>query len=735
ADNRVYYINDTHSEPHWPGLVDDKGDAVCIAPSQTWAVFNDLDSTQEHCGYTPCPPYRGIGVEVVLESFAFDMGPAADAVFLKFTLINKTSVSYSGAYFGLYLDPDVENYFNDVLGSDTLLGLGFCYNGDNTDLAKSVGIDILQGPVVNRDSVDPGTSAKFATNTKTLVYDPVQNIFVPTLLDAGQIWLGATSFVRFASGSAPNNDPETYNLMAGLRLNGTPKTGCGDDNRYAWPGDPVTSPAGCANGVMDPALGGDVRMILNTGPFTFSAGDTQVVWAAVIGATGTNRLSAVAQLKATDALIQTIFDNGLITPKAPSIPKISVTPLDGRIVITWDDVAENEPDTYGIISGITTANGYSANYVTNDFQGYRVYRSRTGLQGSFAMLAQYDLPDGITTVTNRKFSASSNLTIEEVTIGTDNGLRYEYIDSNVVNNHSYYYCVTAYDAQPYIASPNTIPFEGDTIKIPTGIPGTLESDQVSNAVMVRPMKAVLGTTYNAAVDTVAHTGPSDGSVTAEVVDPALVQTGTYSVKFISIPTDSMTFPLVGDEFLPSTGIVYQVWLGTSLRQIGSRSDDPRTFYDGNANGTYEAGVDIKLDESYFGEDQSSVTVEASIIVDGIKLIVSGPANDFKAFNVTANAGGVLNPVAAGAPPAAFNGLNFPTDDPDLNNDQQVNGSFWFMNAATGVVTSDGSYDAYIANAVEGWNQRGWGALVPFDFEIRFTATGQTGQNHGTAVQR
>ncbi|MBL7959507.1 hypothetical protein JNL27_04630, partial [bacterium] len=25
ADNRVYYINDTHSEPHWPGLVDDKG--------------------------------------------------------------------------------------------------------------------------------------------------------------------------------------------------------------------------------------------------------------------------------------------------------------------------------------------------------------------------------------------------------------------------------------------------------------------------------------------------------------------------------------------------------------------------------------------------------------------------------------------------------------------------------------------------------------------------------------
>lgn len=279
--------------------------------------------------------------------------------------------------------------------------------------------------------------------------------------------------------------------------------------------------------------------------------------------------------------------------------------------------------------------------------------------------------------------------IRPIIIGDDKGLKYTYTDENVKNGQVYYYAVTAYDVQSKIRS--------------GAAPVTLESSQSSNAIRVTPQPSTLGNQITAgAQDTATHAGPSDGVVLVKVVDPKAITGHTYKVIFENV---TVIDTVAKDT---STQIMWKLFnVNKNAFVKFFRADDPNTT----------------IDESFYQVNQVSATdpstAEAFVTVDGLQIRVFGPALDFKNFLVISNASGVLNPPDYGA--FAFNSSGFPhpTTGDRPSDAQQVGGGHWGIHTADN--GSRSSYTSFINRTTrDGGN---WKFIVPYDFEIRFTATG------------
>jgi hypothetical protein len=91
-----------------------------------WFVSNDLDSRRTLNLYGVQP----IGIELQTLVWAYaQTGPLANMVFKKYTVINKGTDDLTDAYFSKWSDPDLGDAMDDFVGIDTLLSLGYVYNG------------------------------------------------------------------------------------------------------------------------------------------------------------------------------------------------------------------------------------------------------------------------------------------------------------------------------------------------------------------------------------------------------------------------------------------------------------------------------------------------------------------------------------------------------------------------------------------------------------------------------
>ncbi|KAB2881000.1 hypothetical protein F9K33_03295, partial [bacterium] len=327
---QVYLIDRTRAGEdyhNWPedALRDQFGNPALIADAQTWAVFNDIDTSliSEPLSESPNP---GLGIQVTMESYAFNAPKIGDVVYFRFILENKTDTPYSQTYFGAWSDPDVRpNAANDLLGTDTSRGMVFAYNNTNeTPNDRVVGFDFLQGPVVHTSQIPQRDLNRYQNNRTVLNYDPEQNRFVPEILDANLIVLGPVTSFSFAGSLDPVDNMERYNLMRGAdRTTGNMKSGCGLDDYFVFRGNPLTEQGTCDVAGSHNPLGGiyataaDQRMAIATGPFAIKAGESQEIWVGVVGASGNNRLDAVANLFATDDIAQSFFDAGFPSPAPP----------------------------------------------------------------------------------------------------------------------------------------------------------------------------------------------------------------------------------------------------------------------------------------------------------------------------------------------------------------------------------------------------------------------------------
>ena len=97
-----------------------------------------------------------LGVEIQQLSFMFNCTPLQNTYFMKWKVINKSSLNWDSVYIALADDTDIGSdacgAFDDANGCDTLRNLSFVYNGDNDDCnygtnPPTLGIRFLQSPI------------------------------------------------------------------------------------------------------------------------------------------------------------------------------------------------------------------------------------------------------------------------------------------------------------------------------------------------------------------------------------------------------------------------------------------------------------------------------------------------------------------------------------------------------------------------------------------------------------
>lgn len=298
---------------NWPvqdgAPLDSLGQPALLGDAMLWSVYNDANPSAHGNDTGSTEP---LGLEVQQSTFAFNRaGVLANVIFLRFKLLNKGGNQLDSAYVSLWSDPDLGGFTDDLVGCDTTLSLGYCYNATNADQQygsnpPAVGFSLLKGPSV---LVSPGV-----TDT-----------------------LGPTAFARYINGTDPVSAAETYNRMRGLEPGGSPVHEFDDllqpITTFELTGDPVTG-----SGWLD-SNPSDRRLFLTSGPFTMAPGESQeTVWAISIGQ-GADRLSSVSDLRNVVATIRSAYAAGLIIP--PEVPTaISATLVESvvqpdRVRLVW----------------------------------------------------------------------------------------------------------------------------------------------------------------------------------------------------------------------------------------------------------------------------------------------------------------------------------------------------------------------------------------------------------------
>jgi len=274
--------------PYGAPVVSVLGDGTLsiLGDQMLWCVFNDADPafhTQGAGGTLP------LGVEVQLTAFAYSQpgpeGPAARTVVLRYKLVNKGVNTLQDLWIGMWSDPDLGGFTDDLIGCDTARGMGYVYNGGSLDAQydgspPALGFDLLRGPV-----------------------------------GGGGVPLGMTAFSRYVNGGGPATPSGTYATLRGLELSGAPVIDptTGLPTTLMVPGDPVAG-----TGWID-APPSDRRMLLSSGPVDLLPGQSQNVEYAIVIGQGINRLSSILSLRCDDDAIQALFDRGY-SPPLPDSP-------------------------------------------------------------------------------------------------------------------------------------------------------------------------------------------------------------------------------------------------------------------------------------------------------------------------------------------------------------------------------------------------------------------------------
>jgi len=514
-----------------PGIAG--GDPDSPADMVLWNVYNDLDRIRTIAMEGSEP----MGLELQRTVWAYKRTDALGSMFFTQTLmLNKGGVDIDGAggmgafyidsmYVCQWSDPDLGSAFDDLVGCDTTLNMGYVYNGVAIDMeynrygqvVPAAGYDFLAGPIVP----SPGDQAVFMLKYK-------------------QDWknLGMTGFSWFSAGS-PLSDPSS-DYQGGLQWDKMMRGFAplsGPDQYYPFPpgveahsfplcGDPVLQ-TGLVDGQgYDYSFQlGDRRLLVNCGPFTLAPRDTQQVVMALVCGQGSDRLSSVSVMKFNDRFAQNTYDALFMVTKPPMPPAVEVFEDDEKVILEWGSDLTRVAD---IEEKVSQPGAYK-------FEGYNVYqlpRQTSGLAEA-VRIATYDLPTDPTVVMDEGFDPSSGkILVLPVQYGSNSGVKryFEFVRDDVLdlkkifNGQEYYLAVTAYAVAT----------------TPGFMPSTLEA--TLEVMTVVPHKESMGLRYGSSYgDTlsVTHTGTGDAEVYPIVVDAGAIEAATYSIGFDTKETWSL----------------------------------------------------------------------------------------------------------------------------------------------------------------------------------------------------
>lgn len=576
-------INNNYDEPGLAGA-----DPNSPADQVIFTIFNDLHRPTSVGRFGSEPT----GLEIQMTMWGYKRTDALGNIFFrKWRIINKGGVDIDGSgtlgafyldsmYVCQWSDPDLGSFSDDLVGCDTVLSLGFVYNGNavDTDFRKfnlpppSGGYDFLQGPAVP----SPGDEGIFDLKR-------VQGIKN----------LGMTGFSYFSAGS-PYSDPrggyETNTIAWYKMLRGFAPL-LGPDVRYNFPpgmtpgpfplaGDPVAGTGHIdGQGTDYSFVPGDRRLLVITGPFQMAPGDTQEVVVAFVAGLGADRLSSISVMKFNDRFAQNTYDALFQVPSAPPAPRVNVTELNGKVILDWGSDLQR-------IADIEQKINQPGNFA---FEGYNLYQlpSPTASLSEGKRIATFDVINENTVVLDERFDQNSGQILQvPVQFGSNSGVQRNFVinrdyilDRDGLNNGTdYYFAVTAYSVAQD---------EGF-------LPRTLESSvQVLRVVPKVPFGKRYLTDYGDVLPVNHISGRSDGIVTPTVIDPAKIE---------------------DIESEKTRDYVYQVRFKTD--------ESGQTLWD-LVNTT--TGATILADQS----NQSGIADQYSMVEGGVFLVVSGPEPGLK----------------------------------------------------------------------------------------------------------
>ena len=670
------------------------GERPAILGDQSiWWVMNDRGNEHEGAASPP------IGVEVHVTAFAFrTAGDIGNTTFYRYNVYYKGNQPFTDVHMAVFSDPDLGNYQDDWVGSDTTLGVGFVWNSDNEDEgsdgygspAPAAGYDFFQGPIVP----SPGDSAK------------VDGEWIPDFVN-----LKMTSFTYYNNGGGVTEDPSTaldhYNYMRGRWKDGKCITEGGngrdfseDCTAYMFPGDPGASDDNCAYWSECNADDGgtnieaaDRRFVMGTGPFTINPGDFQQIVYGLIWAQGADNFDSVQKLKGASALAQAAYDIDFSLPPPPAAPRVTVTPGDGGAILEWT----NSPQSNNFLESYQVEDPFAPDDNNSvEFEGYEVIQYDNALDQVGTTVAVYDVINGVTRVIDGGQLIVDGLIQEPQVIvanGTDRGVQNYHVVSGLTNYTTYYYGVQAY-AQNY-DNPGRKITRGPITRVE--VTPTKSTREIPEAAMAA--FATRGGTSDFVADL---KGIGDGFVHADVVNPGAIKEATYTVEFYerTIPSGKRAnMSAVQEEEVDALSKII-----SQQKLVESQEDETVITYDIKRDGTtIFDGSSI----DYAAPQRNNV-----MVLDGLLFTVRGPDVGFKDFQVTANAQGAVDPPAY----AAITWNNFPNArgvglDRSV---QQTNGAIWMIHG--GGATQP--YPSFIARTTrDGGNFPRIGIR---DYEIRFT---------------
>ncbi len=662
------------------------GERPEITGDQTlWWIMNDRGNTHNE---TETPP---IGIEVHATAFAFNQaGDIGNTTFYKYNVFYRGDVPLEDAFMGIFSDPDLGNFDDDYVGSDSTLGLGYVYNADDDDEGSggygpappAAGYDFFQGPIV------PSVGDTATVSGRT----------VPDFRN-----LPMTYFAFYNNAGGPFGDPgigsDYYGYMSGRWKNGqrwtygdTGSTEGLPETNFMFPTDPTTGEFWSefnadGNGNANPPA--DRRFAMSTGPFTINPNDQQEIVFGLVWARGTDNLNSVTKMFAADRRAQAAFDANFKLPTPPDAPQVTVTALDRQVAIEWTNsaVSNNFLDSYREFNPLG-----DPDQPFYEFEGYEVVQYSSLQDQTGEVIATFDLANGITTIID---DVDEDGLTEITTNGNDGGLQHAHVIGGLTNYQTYYFGVRSYAYN-----------QGSIPKAFYSPPTRFEVVPAKSSAVLSDASIEAAANRNEPDITAVKTGIGDGSVTVDIVNPGAIRNCEYRVEFYELAGKAGAREVAVTE---EEKQAVDAQFADELANAAGKSAAGEITYD------VFCGTEKVFDGSASG---SAAPQRANVfVVDGLEFSVQGPETGFKNFLAVQNAAGAIDPPDYAA--FAFNGWGYPhpTTGDRPTSAQQTNGSTWGFTAGGG---AEGPFATWISRVARGSN---FDFISIFDYEMRFTAAG------------
>ncbi|MDI6840406.1 MAG: hypothetical protein QMD71_06140 [bacterium] len=560
-EDRLYFSTNSTDLAEWP-LKDSLGQNIILSDQDVYCLYNDMWQAQHE-------ETKPIGLIVKQLAFAWNAPVNNNIVFIQYAFKNVSSRTLRGMYVGADADMDIGNADNDLVGLDISRSLGYTYTvgqepGWKYPPPYYVAFRFLQGPKAS-DTVYVGSLNGWNDPTGA-----IDTVFPGERLPM-------TAFKKCTRAVEPSNDNQRYDMLAGYDYT----TGA-----YNPFGDSVDN------------VPGDKRMIQAAGPFRLAPGEEDTLLVAVMfsnGATG-----GLDYLRAEGDLAKAMFDAGWLFPGPPPPPELTVTPGDHKVTLTWDNSPENTPDAfYTKMQEIG-----DTLYLEYDFQGYRVWRSKTGFPGDWTLLGECDKADDI------RMLPDELTPIDTAWASPNTGLKYSYVDNSVVNGFTYYYAVTSFDYNT-TASPNVAEYTAQECS--QGGKGMKTAVPRSEAANYIPPETPVEHTQGAAnAVTVRADAKVPTAITGHAYEIRCQETQVNKNNLLPIYSFYIFDVTDGDTPVPVLTIPINTAQGMWTGKVVS------PIFDG-----IEVSADVKVDPNTFGCDSIKVTNDIGTAYPGDSLKVGG----------------------------------------------------------------------------------------------------------------